>query len=99
MVPSVTETPPGAIIKLLKNSSPSVIFKDMLTPDLVVQVLGRLKIEHPTWFLRSKGSGRYKRLNPTVSNVYKALALRVWLHGPGRSLCSTRSRERNLSEA
>ena len=96
---SVKETSPGAIIKLPQKSSASTIFKTMLTPELVDRILGRLQIEHRAWFVRSKGGGKYKMLNPTVEDVYKALALRVWLHGPGRSLCTARSRQENLSEA
>ena len=96
---SVKETSPGAIIKLPQKSSASTIFKTMLTPELVDRILGRLQIEHRAWFVRSKGGGKYKMLNPTVEDVYKALALRVWLHGPGRSLCTSRSRQENLSEA
>ena len=96
MLDSVKETSPGAIIKLPQKSSASTIFKTMLTPELVDRILGRLQIEHRAWFVRSKGGGKYKMLNPTVEDVYKALAL---LHGPGRSLCTSRSRQENLSEA
>ena len=99
MLDSVKETSPGTIIKLPQKSSASTIFKTMLTPELVDRILGRLQIEHRAWFVRSKGGGKYKMLNPTVEDVYKALALRVWLHGSGRSLCTSRSRQENLSEA
>ena len=99
VVDSVKETSPGAIINLPKNSSASAIFTAMLTPELVDRALARLKSEHRAWFVRSKGHGKYKTLNPSTEDVYKALALRVWLHGPGRSLCASRSRQKNLSEA
>ena len=99
MVDTVRETSAGAIFHLPKNSSASVIFPAMLSPDLIERVLARLKIEHQAWFVRSKGGGKLRVLNPSVRDVYKALALRVWLHGPGRSQCSSRSRQKSLSEA
>ena len=89
MLDSVKETSPGAIIKLPQKSSASTIFKTMLTPELVDRILGRLQIEHRAWFVRSKGGGKYKMLNPTVEDVYKALALEFGCIG--RSLCTSRT--------
>ena len=95
----IKELPAGASLKFHKNSSAVDLFKSFISSKLIDESIERLSEEHPTWFTFNKGQGKLRNLQISSNNVYKALALRVWLHGPGRAASTGRSRKESLQKA
>lgn len=90
---------PGATLKLRKGASAAEIFKTFITADAIDAAVARLSRDYPSWFIYAKSKGTTRRLQMDSKDVYKALALRVWLHGPGRARCTGRSRTKSLHAA
>ena len=69
-----------ALLTRQKFSSPSDLFRQFLSAELIEGVLTDISRENPEAFVRYSGNGGFE-IKVTVEDVYQSLALRAFIHG------------------
>ena len=70
-----------ALLTRQKFSSPSDLFRQFLSAELIEGVLTDISRENPEVFVIDSGNSHFVKMKVTVQDVYQSLACRAFIHG------------------